>query len=185
MLILAPLPVNALLVTETVPLNIGFKTERDFASDSEASVRYFNGDNTRKLLIDDCIEITKVEVGNDVYGDSFSELSESDYKLLPNNHNSKGLPITSVWYRNGIFGEGIQNQKITAKWGYSEEAPDDIIYVATFLATSVYNTGQGGSLGGIKSERIGEYSVTFSTDSELKDFKKIEKILENYKRYYL
>jgi len=41
-------------------------TERSFIADDSASARFYDGDNSRTISIDDCVEITKVEVGDDV-----------------------------------------------------------------------------------------------------------------------
>jgi len=161
-------------------------TERNFNADDEASMRVFSGDNTGLLLIDDAVEITKVELGNDSYGDNFSELVLNiDYKLMPENYEVKNQPITKIFLRNNIWGVGIQNHKITAKWGYSSITPADIVWVATFLAASVYKLGSSGSVGGVSSEKIGEYSVSFNTEKEFSDFKKSTEILDNYKKFYV
>ena len=165
---------------------IDIETGRNFKADTEAVAREYDGNNIQGLVIDDCISITKVELGNDQYGDAFTEQTlNTDYKLLPNNYSDLDLPIRKIWLRSQVWGVGVQNHRITAKWGYSEEAPDDIAWVATFLAASIYQMGQGGNVGGVKSEKIGGYSVAFSTGSELSDFKKMEEILKSYKKYVL
>jgi hypothetical protein len=158
-------------------------TGRNFKADTIASARVYNGDNTQNLLIDDCISITKVEQANDQYGDSLSEITESNYKLLPLNYAAQGLPIRKIHLRSSIWGVGVGNHQITAKWGFSLTAPDDIVWVATFLASTVYQTGINGNVGGVSSERIGEYSVNFKNENELSEFKKAEDILNNYKIY--
>jgi len=161
-------------------------TERNFNADDTATARVFNGDNTSVLLIDDAVEITKIEQGNDAFGDNFSELViNTDYKLLPANYEAKNIPITKVLLRSSIWGSGVQNQRITAKWGYCLVTPADIVWVATFLAASVYKLGSSGSVGGVSTEKIGEYSVSFNTEKEFSDFKKATEILDNYKKFYV
>lgn len=170
-------------IIDSVEKYIDNYTGRNFVASQEL-IRVYSGDNTQNLLIDDAIEINKVEIGNDQYGDSFTEVDlDTDYKLLPANYEADGVPITKIHLRNSVFGVGVQNHRITGKWGFSEEAPSDIVWVATFLASSVYQQGQGGNLGGVASERIGEYSVSFKTDKDLDDFEKVKDILNSYKIY--
>ena len=60
------------------------QTGRSFIADEAASARLFEGCNSQKLLIDECIEVDMAEVG-DTYGDSFIEIDEADHQLLPYN----------------------------------------------------------------------------------------------------
>lgn len=164
-------------------------TGRNFKADCTASARLYNGNNSQYLNIDDCIEIAKVEIGNDSYGDTFTEIASTGsdkYYTLPDNNEADGYPINKLFLRSREFLYGIQNQRITAKWGFSKEVPDDISWVATFLSASVYKTGIQGSFAGVKSERIGEYNVTFGGDTEgQSDYDKAKVILDSYKKYVL
>jgi hypothetical protein len=166
-------------------------TGRNFVADEIATARLFDGDDEQVLTIDDCIEVTKLEVGNDGYGDSFTEILATGtdrYFTLPNNAIVKGFPIIQLALRERTFIQGIQNQKVTAKWGYSEYVPDDISWVATFLVSSIYKQGLNQNFGGIKSERIGEYSVSFGGEGQnngQSDWEKAQVILNNYKKYEL
>ena len=157
-------------------------TGRNFVADTEASARLYNGNNSQNLLIDDCIEVTKVEIGNDQYGDSFTEVVvNTGVKVLPINNLVKKLPFWKIHLRSNVFGAGLGNQQITAKWGYTKVAPDDIIWVAIFLSASIYKLGSGGNVGGVSGEKIGEYSVSFKSEQEMADFNKATGILDNYK----
>lgn len=164
-------------------------TGRNFKADCTASARLYDGNNSQHLSIDDCIEITKVEVGNDSYGDSFTEIGTTGsdrYYTLPANNEADEVPINKLFLRSRVFTYGIQNIRITAKWGWSEEVPEDISWVATFLSASIYRTGIQGSFAGVKSERIGEYNVTFGGDTEgQSDYDKAKVILDTYKKYVL
>jgi hypothetical protein len=104
-------------------------TGRIFSACATASARLFDGMGKQELLIDDCISITKVEVGNDQYGNTFTEVLSTGtdrYIPLPNNYSSLKVPISKILLTQKIFDFGIQNAKITAKWGYSEEPPAEI-----------------------------------------------------------
>ena len=161
-------------------------TGRIFKACGTASARLFDGMGKQELLIDDCIEITKVEVGNDQYGNSFTEVLSTGtnrYIPLPNNYSARRIPITKILLTQKIFDFGIQNERITAKWGYSEEAPADIMFVATVLVAGMFNAKN--SVNGMNSETIGSYAVSYNNQEQLNAFKKALEILGRYKRTYL
>lgn len=163
-------------------------TKRNFKADSVASTRLFDGYGENWLLIDDCVEVTKVEIGNDAWGDSFTEKTQSGidgYILFPNNYSAKGLAIKKILLKSGCFTIGRQNNRITAKWGYSVAVPADISWIATLLVSSVYKTGTTQNVSGISAEKIGDYSINFKTENELSDFNKAKKILDSYKKYII
>lgn len=162
-------------------------TGRNFKADSAASVRVFDGDGSEDLLIDDCIAVTKVEVGNDEYGGSFTEIAASGtsdmYFTYPANAASKGLPIHKIKLNARTFPEGRQNNRITAKWGFSAAVPEDIQFVATVFVAGILNQQiPGGDQ--IKSESIGNYSVSYNTDNGMNswaDFERAKEILNSYR----
>lgn len=162
---------------------------RNFIADSTASARVYDGDDTNELLIEDAVEITKVEVGEDDYGGSFSEVASSGadrYFKEPSNNSAKGVPITKITLLARVFPSGIQNNRITAKWGYSTAVPADIKFATTVLVAGVLNQLRGGGQN-VLSEKIGNYAVSYNADSEdsLADFKRAKSILEKYKRHYI
>ena len=177
---------------ETAENLIDKLTGRNFIADDTASERLFDGDSTDTLLIDDCIEVTKVERGQDTYGQSFEEISaggSSGYFKYPQNHNVKGIPITKLLLINKRWPCGNQNNRITPKWGYSEEVPADISFAATVIAGGMYNAERGGGTGDIKQERIGNYSVTYDVGAgsggSWSSFERAKTIINNYKKWAL
>lgn len=165
-------------------------TGRNFIADDEPSSRVFDGDGTEKLLIDEAVEVSQVEIGNDSYGSSFSIVPNTGagrYFTEPGNHVAKKVPISAIVLSAGAFPTGMQNNRITAKWGYSAAVPEDISFVATIFVAGIINQHrQGGDE--IKSESIGNYSVTYNTDKEnnsWSDFENAKRILDTYKRYLL
>ena len=160
------------------------QTNRIFQPCDDASIRYFNGNGKSILDIDECVEITKVENGNDYYGDTFTEiLSTGDTRYYAEPYNE--LPIDRIRLRGELWTKGKKNIRITAKWGYSEEVPFDIVWVATYLSAMFYKQ-QTNVAGGVQSETIGSYTVSFSLDamiSGLSEKNKIMEILNKNKRY--
>lgn len=161
-------------------------TGRNFKADATAAARLFDGDGSQEQVIDDCVEITKVEVGSNAYGDSFTEIpatGSTGYIKLPANNSALGVPIRKILSRTMYFIEGVQNHRITAKWGYSAAAPADIVIAATILAAFMYLDGRDE---GIKSEGIGAYSVSYLEGNDMAgELQNVKKILDNYRKYEL
>lgn len=163
-------------------------TGRIFKADSGASARSYDGDGTQDLIIDDCVEITKVEKGDNFYADSYTTILSTGtnrYYTMPVNNSALELPIRKLHLRSMYFVKGFQNHRITAKWGYSAAVPSDIGQVATFLVASIYKCGRSKSIGGVKSERIGDYAVSFGSDGEQSEYKKMIGILDNYVKHLI
>ena len=163
-------------------------TGRNFKADSEASARLYDGNDSQELVIDDCIEVSTVEVGNNNYGDTFTTIGTSGtdrYYTLPNNNDVDGVPIRKLHLRSRTFLSGFQNHRITAKWGYSENVPDDVSHVATVLVSSIYKFGRSGAVGGVKTRKIDKYTITFGNDNDLAEFNRALEILDNYKKFEL
>lgn len=162
-------------------------TGRNFVADSATSARVFDGNGRTDLLIDDCVAITKVEAGNDECGDSFTEVlaaGSGRYLALPNNYASLGVPIRKLHLLSGYWLKGLQNARITAKWGYSTVVPDDIKFAVTVIVAGLCcNLGQLVTSRNVQSERIGEYSVSYANDANWQDFARAKQILESYKKF--
>ncbi len=162
-------------------------TDRNFIADTSATARKYNGNDSDNLLIDECVEITEVKLGLDLYGDSKSTLTANvanGYYPVPNDYANRGLPINELHLRGRVWIIGFANHEITAKWGYSATVPQAIELAATILAAGIYNSHRGGS-GNKKSEKIGNYSVSYLNDDQWADFEKAKDIVAQYKRYTL
>jgi len=164
-------------------------TGRNFKADSDATSRLYDGNDRQDLMIDDCVEVTKVEVGNNMWGDSFTEVDNSgstpEYYLLPTNYEEEGIPIWKIGLRNRRWIYGHANHRITAKWGYSSSVPEDISFAATVLAAGMYYQNRGENTGAVKSEKIGEYSVTYADQKGMSDLERTKIILDLYTKYEL
>jgi len=162
-------------------------TGRNFKADSTASARVYDGDGTEELIVDECVQVTKVEVGNDTYGDSFSEIlstGSDKYFTYPANATARMVPIHKISLSARCFPAGQQNNRVTAKWGYSVATPEDITFAATVFVAGIANQSRGGG-DEIKSESIGAYSVTYNSDkgsNSWADFERAQQILDQYKR---
>lgn len=169
---------------------IDAETGRNFKADAVASARLFDGDNSNELLIDDAVEITLVERGADGFGGTFATVPPTGanrYFTNPANHLALKVPITKLTLNLGNFVAGKQNQRITARWGYSADVPQAIRLAATTFVLGIINHNrQGGNE--VKSERIGNYQVTYNSDAggnSWTDFEQAMATLQSYKRYFL
>lgn len=163
-------------------------TGRNFIADANASARLFSGTGEQELLIDDCVEIETLETGNDQYGDNFTVVDNNQgikYLTLPENALDNRMPIKSLVLRHSVWNSGIKNHRITAKWGWSVNCPGDIVMVATTLVAHIYKFGRGGISDGVKSERIGNYSVSYQSDKDVQEFNNAMAVLNKYKKYEL
>ena len=158
-------------------------TDRNFKADANASVRLYDGNDTQAIVIDDCVEVSKVDVGSDVWGDNFTE--QTQYFKLPTNYTADKVPIRKIGLRSMVFIPGHANHRITAKWGYSAAVPSDIVQAATVLASGIYYQNRGENTGPIKSEKIGEYQVSYADDKGFNDVTMAMQTLERYKKIQL
>jgi hypothetical protein len=151
------------------------KTGRNFIADTVASEKLYDGYNEPTLLIDDCVDVTEVKIGDD---DPLTEGSDEDYVVYPANF----LPKTRLKLILSTFPSGDQNIHVTGKWGYSVTVPDDIKMIATVLVAGIINFSLNAE-GEVQQMSIGRYSVTYKTKDEWQDFKKVDEILKYYKKY--
>lgn len=148
-------------------------TGRNFVATNPATARVFNGNGKQDMPIDECVEITLVERGTDEYGDNHEVVAAgglSGYYKWPLNAAELGLPCRILRLRGRWWNCGFGNHRITAKWGFSATCPDDVSYATTVLAAGIYSENiTPTSSGDIKSESIGNYSVTYA-DSDSSSF---------------
>lgn len=170
---------------ESIEKYIDNQTGRNFLAEAEsnASDKYFDGDNTNKLLIDDCVAVEEIEVGdgNLLTADTSPLKADGDYVLLPYNRT----PITRIELRDSYFpAYPRQGIRVKARWGYSEEVPADIRQATTVLVAGIINYGNNAD-GEVKSMNIGAYNVTYKDEKQWQDFERVGEILSSYKKYTL
>jgi hypothetical protein len=156
------------------------QTGRNFVADSVASARYFDGDNSRTLLIDDAVAITEIKTTDTVMvADTDPLLADGDFILYPANK----LPITKIALRASVFpAYPLRGIKITGKWGYSVAVPEDIKHAATVLVAGIINYSWTAE-GEVKTMSIGRYSVTYHDKTQWMDYEKVDAVLDLYKKY--
>lgn len=149
------------------------QTGRVFIADEEASERIYDGDGKVNLFIDECVAVSKLTIDS-------TEISSSDYLLYP----ASELPKSRIKLKNDsalYFTTDEQNIKVEAKWGSFVECPPDISFAMTVFVAGIINFS-GEMSGEIKSEKIGDYSITYKTDKDWQDFERAKQILQQYKK---
>lgn len=113
------------------------------------TIRYFTGSGTDELLIDEMAAApTSVEVDENVSG-SYVAWASTDYIGFPFNALADGRPYTSLII-DPIFGTKknwpthMKSTKITGKFGYSIEVPEDIKEVAVIQTVRLFQRGKAG-----------------------------------------
>lgn len=144
-------------------------TNREWLADTEDTERLFDGRGTQYLRIGEAVSIEKVEVGEN-YGQGFSEVT--DFIVSPYD----SLPITKIILADDVFPRGIANVRVTGKFGYGEEVPEDIKLATTILVAGII-LNQTYPQGDIESEKIGNYAVSYKTEEQKRDYKQAMDII--------
>jgi hypothetical protein len=142
---------------------------RSFKADSTASARYYDGDGTDLIIIDDCAEITSVTVDG---------TAVTNFLKYPKN---KTYTSRIVLPDNNRFTKGRQNVIVTGKWGYSTAVPADIEFAATVLVAGIINANYKTD-GNKSSETIDNYQVSYKSEKQITDFEEAKKIIAGYHR---
>jgi hypothetical protein len=142
-----------------------------------SSVRKYDGNGETEMLIDECCNITAITVdGVDVFGKAlqYPANASNQYKLS---------------FDQDTFSKGRQNVIVTGKFAMNSvsadtavaEVPDDIRFICTVLVAGIVNNSNNQN-DAVKSEKIGNFSVTYNDPNQRKDFMMVKRMLEGYRR---
>jgi len=154
------------------------ETGRVFIADVAPTRRAYDGDGETDVLIDDCVEVTKLETGTDP--DDLTEVEATEYFTGPKNAIARGKPITSIEFWDAVFSCARRSVHVTARWGYSETVPEDIKLAATILIAGIINFSNKVD-GEIKQMTVGRYSVTYKDAKGWEDLENVKTILDRYR----
>ena len=148
-------------------------TGRSFIADSVATEKLYDGNSEKELLVDDFIGTPTIEIDGEA-------LASDEYFVYPANGEKKNVLRRAD---GGIWPSGNQTISVTAKWGYSEEVPNDIVFACTVLVAGIVNYSSKDSQSQVETKTVGRYSVTYKNKKEWQDFDQIDKIIRSYKKY--
>jgi|GEM_PF-6775518 len=137
------------------------RTFQTFA-DVEVVERY-DGSGCDELLLNHSpiISISKIEYLQDGHMDVWLEF-DKDYTVFYADEGRLRLVEDVNGQEHTSFYRGVQNWKITYKYGYSE-IPRLVELLATLLVIELYQIKRDGASGVVASERIGAYSISYAT----------------------
>ena len=148
-------------------------TGRNFIADTVATEKLYDGNGENELLVDDFIGTPTIEING-------VALDSDEYLVYPANTEKKNI-LKRV--SGGIWSKDDQSIGVTAKWGYSAEVPNDIIFATTVLVAGIINYSSKDSQGQIATKTIGRYSVTYTDKKQWQDFDQINTIIKSYKKF--
>lgn len=137
-------------------------TETRFLPVQEA--RYYDGDGSGTLFLDDLVQVISVEIAEDEYAEDTDVLDANEYVLDDN----------LLILKDMFFYDGYDNQKVEAEYGYSRTPPADVIEACTTLVEQM----DSAAAKEIESEDIGDYSVSYAQDK--KAYQHVKELLRPY-----
>jgi len=135
-----------------------------------ATTRYYDG-GSAILDIDSATDITKVALVDSEETETNEYELNVDFEARPRNETMK----TYLQRRNYLWPRGLGNIAVTAKFTLGTTVPNDIKYLATYMAGKLFSSAVTGEL---KQESIEGYSRTFKEYSSSDDV--ITSILAKY-----
>lgn len=121
--------------------------------EATSSTRYYDG-GSRIINIQPVQNVTKVAVVDSDESESTVYELNGDFELRPRNATTKRWLQSRV----GKFPAGVANIAVTGEFTLGATVPDDIKYLATYLAGRLMDRA---AVTGLKSESIEGYSRTF------------------------
>lgn len=135
--------------------------------DTVATTRVYDGNGMCDLTIDDVYDISAVTVDG---------VTVSPFTYPANSTRKNFIKLAS-----DRFTAGNQNVSVTGIFGRFKVLPDDIKYACTVLVAGVINQTNK-QTDGVKSEKIGEYTITYKDDKERADYDRAIQILNTYRK---
>jgi len=162
-----------------------------FEADSSASARTYAGSGTPYQRIDECIEITLIAVKDSATDDSYTSWGDDDWVAYtgdPRRPDFNRLPYTGIMvdptggesvFTSGKFTtragfrpttevyRGVPTVQVTAKWGYSEDIPEDIKMACIMQAARWFKRMQGNMADAVASGDFGMMMYVQQLDPDI------------------
>lgn len=135
--------------------------------DTEETTRRYDGSGATEQLIQPVHTISEVKIGDTVITPVEAPYN-SDIK-------------TSLIYRDNFFPQDYANVSVTGVHCLKKTLPNDLKLAVAILVAGIVNQSNN-QTEGVKSEKIGEYSVTYASPEEQQHYKWAMWVLKSYKR---
>lgn len=163
-----------------------------FVALTTATARRYAGSGKPYQWIDECIEISTVEVKDSATDTSYDTWTSADYIAFsgnPEDPNFNALPYTGLMvdptgdesvFSSGKYttrggfrpltsvNRGVPTVRITAKWGYAETVPGDIKAACIMQASRWYKRLEGSMSDAVASGELGMLLYQKSLDPAIK-----------------
>lgn len=143
--------------TAAVVKHLEHKTHRQFKAGSAGEIRYFDGNGSGELDIDEFVAFTSVDVLGYISSStsiSLTQVVSANTETFPKNRLIIFQSSMPTVYNSFInrFPRGRRNIKVTGTWGYSQYINDEVWWaVSGMIAAQIAaETVQGGSGGRIR-----------------------------------
>lgn len=121
-----------------------------FKALTTATARVYDGYNAPYMWIDECTEVSSVEVKDASTDTTYTVWTTDDYILARGSPSAPvygKTPYTVIFVNRdlgdySVFTSGRQTVKVTAKWGYATTTPIDITQAAIIQTVRWFKRGQ-------------------------------------------
>jgi len=153
---------------------------------SETTTKLYDGNGKSQLITDDFTTLTSIEILDEDGNVEDSTSDSTDWFTIPANEKPKTAVKLNPRGQSmrTIFPVGTQNIKLHGDFGYESSVPKAVEMAATMLvAELVKNHDQ--QAGDVKSESLGDYSVTYADIDKIATELNATKLLEQFKRAWV
>lgn len=131
------------------------------------STRKFDGNGRQELVIDEVNTINEVRV--------------SDTVVTPLQYPANTNPKYQLVLESDLFPAGRQNVEVDGIFAKFAALPLDLKFACTVLVAGIVNANKNQN-SDVKSERIGQYTITFKDEQHRADYLRAMQILGTHKR---
>ena len=142
--------------------------------DTEESARKFDGNGRNSMVIDEVNAISAITI------------DEVDVLASVLQYPTSEPRTNELRMQNQYFTKGLQNVEVTgifAMFGVADvdDVPEDIRHACTVLVGGIVNHAMN-KTNDVKSEKVGQYSVTYTDPNQSRDFTMAMQTLNAYRR---
>lgn len=155
---------------------------REFTA--QTVTKLYDGNSKSEILTDDFTTLTKIEVIDSDGAVDESTSDSTDWFTYPANQKPKTRIKLNQETNNfrTSFPKGNQNIKVYADWGYETSVPKEVEMAATMMVAEIVQANSA-SEANVKSESLGDYSVTYEQTDQIADKIGAKQMLESFINY--